>query len=177
MSDESEFIAAARRFGVQFKGLLHAADIMEDIEKHKTAAREAEQRLEALRGKLLDAEADIENAHRTADEKIKGKLFAADQEIAEKHRKADEIIDQAHEKAGRVLSAARDEAAGFAQQVEAHKTAIAGYKTEIAGLVAEICTHEDFRDQAKAGAAEAKRQHEGEVAWLRSFRASLPPVE
>lgn len=172
MTPESrEFVAAARKFFAQFKGLF--AEI-EELEKLDQMVREGEAHLRTLREHLKDAHADIDNAYRKANEEIKEQRIAAGTEITTARVQASEIIENAHDQAGRIVSAARDEAAGFAQTVEAHKLAIAALHEENKRVQDEQARHELARDAAEASAATMRQQRENEMAALRAFRASLP---
>lgn len=170
-------VSDIRFIAARFKGFLAAAEALEKLGSIEGAIDEAQARLAALARDEEAAKTAIKRAHSQADLEISQKHDAAALEIEGKHRNADDLIADAEQKAARILSAARDEAAGFAERVEAHKITIGSLGEEITRLKAEIAGHDQDRDRAKADAAEAKRRYEGEIARLRSFRASLPPVE
>jgi DNA repair exonuclease SbcCD ATPase subunit len=172
MTPESrEFVSTARKFFAQFAGFF--AEV-EELEKIDQLVREGEARVAALRAQDAQATSAIARRHEAADVEIATKRCEVDVFCFNQIERASQTLDDAHAKAAQILSDAQTTAAGLADEAHAHERAIEERRQELAGLRADIASHEDFRDQAKADAAAAREQHDKEREALRAFRASLP---
>ncbi len=173
MTEKRELIEAARKFGVQYKGLALAADLLENVEGIEQAGREAQMRLDALRQQEEQARSDAEKIIEAAGQEA----AAAQAEIAEQRRRDAEltdaakreaaaIIDKAHEQAGRIVADARAISAGHEQAAEEHKKVLADIKAEIARRNGE-------HDIAAAKVAEAMAEHDRVTKMIEDLKAKF----